>query len=79
MNIRRHDMICDYCKFQSTVSFYFCDTEIITHQSGTDVDIKEYEASVKAKAICPYCGTINQKQYKRIINNSDIIEMVMTE
>jgi hypothetical protein len=67
---------CHYCKEDFTIQPYFDTPEILVLADG--LAMKEYyTARVAAKAICPYCGTVNELSCENAIYSSDIIDLAI--
>ena len=65
---------CHHCKEDFTIRPYFDTPCVHTHQEP--LAIKEYySAQVTARAICPYCGTVNELWCEGTIYSSDIIDL----
>ena len=65
---------CHYCKDDFTIRPYFGRPCI--HTKEDHFARKEYyTALVVARAVCPYCGTVNELSCENDIFNDDIIDL----
>ena len=67
---------CNRCNETFNATPYFYD-ESIYKTSDILSFAEEYEASVRARAICPYCGETCIKFYKYPISRSSIIKLAI--
>ena len=74
MNTRIDTITCDPCKSRVDVALHFYDTAIETEEVRFSVNEKCYTAFTKAKALCPFCGSMNHRQFETTISKSDIIK-----
>ena len=67
---------CHCCKEDFTIQPYFGKPCIHSHKEP--LAMKEYyTAGVTAKAVCPYCGTVNELSCENTIYSSDIIDLAI--
>jgi hypothetical protein len=65
---------CYHCKEDFTIQPYFGRPRIYTNEDP--LTMKEYyTARVVAKAVCPYCGTVNELSCENEIFSDDIISL----
>jgi hypothetical protein len=74
-----HKVQCEGCSNEVRVALYFYDKRIITHEESMLNEVKYYEASVKAAAICPICGCNITKHFKKTISNKCIVDLALGE
>ena len=67
---------CHCCKEDFTIQPYF-DTPYILAQTDNLAMKEYYTARVVARAICPYCGTVNELSCENTIYSSDIIDLAI--
>ena len=65
---------CQHCEDDFTIQPYFSRPRIYTREDS--LAMKEYyTARVTAKAVCPYCGTVNEMSCENDICGEDIINL----
>jgi hypothetical protein len=69
---------CEYCKEDFTIQPYFGKPRIYTNEEPLTMQ-EHYTARVVAKAVCPYCGTVNELPCENYIYNSDIIDLAIRQ
>ena len=65
---------CDFCKEDFTIQPYFGKTRIYTLENPLAMT-EYYTARTVAKAVCPYCGTVNELSCENEIFRDDIIDL----
>ena len=70
------DIKCNKCKEEFTTMPYFCKTDI-HYKVDSFTGIGRYFASVVAKAVCPYCGELNEQICESEIHNEDVLDLAI--
>ena len=65
---------CYYCKEDFTIQPYFGKPRIYTNEDPLAMT-ETYTARTVAKAVCPYCGTVNELSCENEIFSEDIINL----
>lgn len=65
---------CHYCKEDFVIQPYFDQPRICTSEDPLAMK-NYYKAQVTARAVCPYCGTVNELSCENDIFNDDIINL----
>jgi hypothetical protein len=69
---------CFHCKQDFTIQPYFGKPRIYTNEDA--LAMKEYyTARVVAKAVCPYCGTVNELSCENEIFPKDIVDLAIRQ
>ena len=67
---------CHHCKEDFTIQPYFSKPRIYTLEDPLAMS-EYYTAQTVAKAICPYCGTVNELLCRNEIFRDDIIDLAI--
>ena len=65
---------CYHCKKDFTIQPYFSKPRIYTNEDTLTMR-EYYTARAVAKAVCPYCGTVNELSCENEIFSDDIIHL----
>lgn len=65
---------CHHCKEDFTIQPYFGKPRIYTNEDPLAMN-EYYTARTTAKAVCPYCGTVNELSCENTIYSGDIIDL----
>ena len=72
-----YKVLCDDCRNEVEVAFYFHDKRIITHNANALNDHAYYEATCIGDAICPICGCKLRKFFSKAISNKSIVDLAV--
>ena len=67
---------CHSCKQDFTIQPYFGKPRIYTNEEPLAMT-EHYSARTVAKAVCPYCGTVNELSCECDIYYDDIIDLAI--
>jgi hypothetical protein len=68
---------CECCKEEMRIPLYFSNARIISTEMSALNNEVYYEAVVEGKAICPNCGCMINKSFKKHISPGHIIELAV--
>jgi uncharacterized Zn-finger protein len=67
---------CTYCQQDFTIQPYFGTPRIYTSEDPLAMQ-EYYTAQTVAKAVCPYCGTVNELLCENEIFHKDIVDLAI--
>ena len=67
---------CTHCKQDFTIQPYFSTPRIYIHEEPLSLN-EYFTARTIAKAVCPYCGTVNELSCENEIFYDDIIDLAI--
>ena len=67
---------CTHCKQDFTIQPYFSKPRIYIHEEPLTMQ-EHYVARIEAKAVCPYCGVVNETACENEIFNKDIVDLAI--
>ena len=65
---------CYFCTYESDINFYYYDGQI-TSTINSNPDLIEYQAEIKIKGICPFCGRTLTDKLTSEITHTDIVKL----